>query len=303
MTASPARVVVVGSVNMDLIATTPALPRPGETVLGHRFATVPGGKGANQAVAAARAGARCALVGAVGDDGFGRALRANLVGAGVAVDRLRTVPGPSGVALIAVDDGGENLIVVAPGANAALITLDDADRQVVAAASVLVLQLETPLATVVEAAATARAAGTTVILNAAPARALPAELLDAVDLLVVNRGEAAAVAGRDGALESLLESLLGAVPRAVVTLGAAGARYADRCGFAAEIPAPRVSAVDTTGAGDAFTGALAVAWAEQRPVDAALRWACAAGAACARRAGASTSMPSRAEIDELAARP
>ncbi|MEE6257486.1 ribokinase [Plantactinospora sonchi] len=302
-----ARVVVVGSTNLDLVVTAPSLPRPGETVLGNGFSTVPGGKGANQAVAAARAGARCAFVGAVGQDGFADQLRASLADAGVDVRRLRSVPGPSGVALIAVDAAAENLIVVAPGANGELTSLADPDRAAVEAADVLLAQLEVPIEAVIQAAGWARTAGTTVVLNAAPARRLPAELLDVVDLLVVNQVEAAVIAGADDGvgLDGLMEALLDLVPRAVVTLGARGVRYADRLGLRLSVPSPTVEAVDTTAAGDAFTGALAVAWAERGgPVDAAavtaaLAWACAAGAACARRPGASTALPTRDEIDEL----
>jgi ribokinase len=290
-----ARITVVGSANMDLVVTAATLPAPGETVLGDDFATIPGGKGANQAVAAARAGAHCAFVGAVGDDAFGAQLRASLVTAGVDTDRLRTVDGPSGVALIAVDAAAENLIVVAPGANGRLTGLDAADRAAIAAADVLVCQLEVPLATVIEAATAARAGGTTVVLNAAPARRIDAELLSTVDVLVVNEGEAATIAGRAGPPETLLDL----VPRVVMTLGAAGAAYADRDGLRLTVPAPKVDAVDTTAAGDAFTGALAVALAEGPPVGEALKWACAAGAACARTHGASTALPTRAAIQEL----
>ncbi|WP_200210482.1 ribokinase [Micromonospora coerulea] len=305
-TGDAARIAVVGSANLDLVVTTPQLPRPGETVLGEGFATVPGGKGANQAVAAARAGAACAFIGAVGQDDFGRVLRDRLAGAGVDVRGLREVPGPSGVALIAVDGTAENFIVVAPGANGELSELDDADQGTIAAADVLLAQLEVPLPAVFRAGGWARAAGTTVVLNAAPARPLPAELLDLVDVLVVNEHEAAVVAGVPGGDPApLLDALLSLVPRVVMTLGARGAAYADRQGVRLEVPAPRIDAVDTTGAGDAFTGALAVAWAERREPDsadevtAALRWACAAGAACAQRPGASTALPDRAEIDAL----
>ncbi|MDQ7909821.1 ribokinase [Phytohabitans sp. ZYX-F-186] len=288
-----ARVVVVGSANLDLVVTAPALPRPGETVLGGEFTTVPGGKGANQAVAAARAGGEVAFVGAVGGDDFARPQRDNLAAAGVDVTRLRTVPGPSGVALIAVDRHAENLIVVAPGANAALTGLSAEDRAAVAGADVLLCQLEIPLEAVAEAAATARAAGTVAVLNAAPARRLPAELLSTVDLLVVNEGEAEVLAGHPAQPADLLDL----VPRVVMTLGARGAAYADRDGLRLDVAAPAVEAVDTTAAGDAFTGALAVAWAEGRPVGEALRWACAAGAVCATRPGASSSLPTRAEIE------
>jgi ribokinase len=300
------------------VVTTPTLPTPGETVLGEGFSTVPGGKGANQAVAAARAGADCAFVGAVGQDSFGGLLRDNLVGAGVDVSRLRAVPGPSGVALIAVDSSAENFIVVAPGANGELVGLDAEDRALIAAADVLLLQLETPLTAVAEAAGAARAGGTTVVLNAAPARSLPAELLALVDVLVVNQGEAETIVGRADEPDALLAALLDLVPRVVLTLGARGARYADRAGLRLAVDAPLIEAVDTTASGDSFTGALAVAWAElgaagaagsagaavaaaSDPVVAALRWACAAGAACARRPGASTAIPTRDEIDELSA--
>jgi ribokinase len=304
-----ARVVVVGSTNLDLVVTTPTLPRPGETVLGNGFSTVPGGKGANQAVAAARAGATCAFVGAVGEDGFADLLRDNLTGAGVDVRGLRSVPGPSGVALIAVDAAAENFIVVAPGANGALSSLTEPDRAAVEAADVLLCQLEIPLPAVLQAAEWARNAGTTVVLNAAPARSLPVELLDVVDVLVVNQLEAAVIAGlADGhGVGELLDALLVLVPRVVMTLGARGAHYADRLGLRLAVAAPRIDAVDTTAAGDAFTGAFAVAWAERDgPVEpdavtAALHWACAAGAACAQRPGASSALPTRDEIDALVA--
>jgi ribokinase len=291
-----ARIVVVGSANLDLVVTAPELPRPGETVLGGEFTMVPGGKGANQAVAAARAGGLVGFVGAVGDDDFARPQRDNLVAAGVDASRLRTVPGASGVALIAVDEHAENLIVVAPGANSALTSLYAADRAAISDADVLLCQLEIPVETVAEAAAAARAAGTVVMLNAAPARTLPADMLSTVDLLVVNEGEAEVLAGRPAQPGDLLDL----VPRVVMTRGAAGAAYADRDGLRLDVAAPRVKAVDTTAAGDAFTGALAVAWAEGRPVEEAVRWACAAGAVCATRPGASSSLPTRAEIEGAA---
>ncbi|BCJ72978.1 ribokinase [Catellatospora sp. IY07-71] len=309
MTAS---VVVVGSANMDLVVATPVLPRPGETVLGEGFLAVPGGKGANQAVAAARAGADCHFLGAVGLDAFGDELKGCLAAAGVGLDGLRRVAGPSGVALIAVDAAAENLIVVAPGANAHFSSLDAGDRDLIAACDVLLCQLEIPLETVTQAALAARHGATTVVLNAAPARTLPDELIAAVDVLVVNQTEATMLAGLDGAGDAagdglapvndvplLLDALLARVPRVVLTLGAAGAAYAARDGERLEVGAPPVDAVDTTAAGDAFTGAFALAWAQGRPVAEALRWACAAGAACASRWGASSSLPTQAEIDLL----
>jgi ribokinase len=295
------RVVVVGSANMDLVASGATLPAPGQTVLGHRFTTVPGGKGANQAVAAARAGAECHFIGAVGDDAFGSALRDNLRGAGVDDAAVRTVPGSSGVALIAVAEDGENQIVVVPGANAALTALRPDDLAAVGAADLLMTQLEVPLPTVAAAARAARDAGVTVLLNAAPAGEVPAALLSTVDILLVNEGEARGLAGRPSTdpPDGLLDALLDLVPRVVLTLGARGARYADRHGTRLTVPAPVVSAVDTTAAGDAFAGAFAVAWGEGRPVRDVLRWACAAGAACARTLGAASSLPTRAQIDEL----
>src|SRR5262245_22452055 len=169
---------------MDLVGTAPKLPMPGETVLGHGFEMVPGGKGANQAIAAARAGGGCAFVGAVGDDAFGPELCATLTESGVDTSGVRAVPGPSGVALIVVDDAGENSIVVAPGANGTLHQLTEADAAAIAAADVLVCQLEVPESVVAEGAQAARVAGTRMVLNAAPARVLPASLLARVDLLV-----------------------------------------------------------------------------------------------------------------------
>lgn len=310
------RIAVVGSVNLDLVATTADLPRPGETVLGRDFTTVPGGKGANQAIAAAYAGAEVAFIGAVGDDAFGVQLRANLATAGVDLGLLRTVPGPSGVALIAVDGNGENIIVVAPGANSGLTKLSDADRAAIAASDLLLLQLEIPMATVIEAARVARNAGVAVLLNAAPARRLPGELLELVDMLIVNLIEAQAVLGdvdssarrsrsasaRGMHAYSLLERLRPLARRVVLTVGADGAFYTDRDGAWMHIPAPKIEAVDSTAAGDGFVGALAVAYTESKPVPEALGWACAAGAVAATRLGASSSLAQRTEIDRLAAR-
>ncbi|MET8230399.1 ribokinase [Micromonospora sp. NPDC005298] len=293
---SPTRVAVVGSANMDLVAMAPALPRLGETLLGTDFVMVPGGKGANQAVAAVRAGASCAFLGAIGSDAFGVTLRARITAAGVDTAQLRVVYGTSGVALVMVNAEGENAIVVIPGANDMLVGLTDEELATVRGADVLVAQLEIPVQTVTAAATAARAAGTRVILNAAPARDLPPELLAAVDLLVVNEGEAQALTGR-GRDEP--RALLDLVPRAVLTLGGAGARYVDRDGADVHVPAFRVDVVDSTAAGDAFTAALAVGWGEGRDLVDAMRWAAAAGAACVRRLGASVALPQRAEIDEL----
>ncbi|SCG66741.1 ribokinase [Micromonospora halophytica] len=290
------RVVVVGSANMDLVGTGPALPRPGETVLGSDFVMVPGGKGANQAIAAVRAGASGVFLGALGSDAFGVTLRARITAAGVDTGQLRVVYGASGVALVMVNTDGENAILVTPGANASFLGLTDGELDAVRQADVLVAQVEIPVETVTAAAVAARQAGTRVILNAAPARPLPDELLAAVDLLVVNETEAQALTGR-GRDEP--EALLELVPRAVLTLGGEGAWYVDRDGGATHVPAVKVDVVDSTAAGDAFTAALAVAWGEGREVLDAVRWAAAAGAACVRRLGASVALPHRAEIDAL----
>ncbi|SBT52873.1 ribokinase [Micromonospora auratinigra] len=290
------RVAVVGSANMDLVGTGAALPRPGETLLGSDFVMLPGGKGANQAIAAVRAGASCAFLGAIGSDAFGVTLRARITAAGVDTGHLRVVYGDSGVALVMVGAGGENAILVTPGANGAFLGLTEDELAAVREADVLVAQLEVPVETVTEAAVAARAAGTRVVLNAAPARPVPAELLAAVDLLVVNETEAQALTGR-GRDEP--EALLELVPRAVLTLGGDGAWFVDRDAPAVHVPPVRVDVVDSTAAGDAFTAALAVAWGEGRDLVDAVHWAAAAGAACVRRLGASVALPRRAEIDEL----
>ena len=280
------RVVVVGSSNMDLVATVTRLPEPGQTVLGTGFATTPGGKGANQAVAAARAGARVSFVGAVGDDAFGESLRAVLSHDGIDTAGLREVVGPSGVAVITVDSAGENTIVVASNANAAVTDLTDADRAAIAAADLLMCQLELPLSVVVQAASWARAHDTVVLLNCSPVTSLPDDLVAATDVLVLNAGEAAAVG----------TAVTDRVAHLVTTRGAEGARYRGPTG-SLRVPALEVDVVDTTGAGDAFAGALAAFWPEgpQR----ALRAACAAGALAATRPGTSAAMPNRAEIDAL----
>ncbi len=291
----PPRIVVAGSANMDLVGIAPRLPAPGETVLGDDFLMMPGGKGANQAIAAARAGGDAVFLGAIGSDAFGVTLNARIRAAGVDTAHIRTSYGASGVAVIMVDRAGENSILVAPGANNTFTALTPAEEQIIAGGDVLLCQQEIPAATVTAACRAARAGGTRTILNAAPARELPADLLANVDLLVVNETEAQAITG--GAME--MAALLALVPRVVLTLGSAGARYAERDGRDEQVPAFRVDATDTTAAGDAFTGALAVAWGEGRDLVDAVRWANAAGAACARKMGASNSLPSRAEIDAV----
>lgn len=292
-------IAVLGSTNMDLVAYVPKAPRLGETVTGRSFRTVPGGKGANQAVAAARCGGEVVLIGAVGADEFGVRLRSALTAAGVETAALRTVEGASGTAHITVDDEGGNSIIVIPGANALVTSLEPGDAARIGAADSLLLQLELPLEAVLAGARAARAHGVRTILTPAPAQPLPAELLAATDLLVPNEHEAAALTGLTD-VRLAAAALLQDVPEVVVTLGAAGVLYAARGREPLTLPAPRVKAVDTTAAGDTFVGALAVALGEGRPVPEALRWASAAAALSVQRPGAQDSMPTRQQTDAFA---
>ncbi|MFI6292845.1 ribokinase [Nonomuraea sp. NPDC050790] len=287
---------VFGSANMDLVAYVARAPRTGETVTGRAFRTIPGGKGANQAIAAARAGGRVAFLGAVGEDAFGAEMRDTLAAAGVDVRGLRQVPGSSGIAHIVVDDDGGNSIIVVPGANGTVTGPSGDDLAAIAGSEALLLQLELPLEAVIGAAQAAQVSGAPVILTPAPARPLPEELLDAVTLIVPNEHEAAAITGVSEA-GAALDALLRRVPEAVITLGAEGALYGSRAGERLRVPAVPVRAVDTTAAGDTFVGALAVARGEGLAPAEALRFASAAAALSVQREGASTSMPGRAEID------
>lgn len=297
--ARPPEVLVVGSANLDLVLRPAALPGPGETVLARSLQTFVGGKGLNQAVAAARAGARTAFLGAVGDDDAGTALTAALRRDGVDVSGIRRVQGPSGTAIVLVDDGGENAIVVAPGASSALDPLSPAELDSVAAADVVVMQLEIPAAAVASAAAVAHEAGRHVILNAAPAIAhLPREVSDAVDTLVVNRGEAAALGGGGAADDPTLlaERLVERYRSVVVSLGADGVVWAERGGSPTAVPAWSVEAIDTTGAGDTFTGSLAAGIASGLHLGEAVRYAIVAAALTVTKAGASDAIPYRSEV-------
>lgn len=288
---------VFGSANMDLVAYVSQAPKRGETVTGREFRTIPGGKGANQAIAAARAGARVAFLGAVGDDAFGAEMRDTLAGAGVDVALLRQVSGRSGIAHIVVDDDGGNSIVVVPGANGTVTSLAPGDEGLIASADALLLQLETPLDGVLAAAGAARRHGVRTVLTPAPAQPLPPELLAAVDLLLPNEHEAAALTGIPDDPHAAARSLLQQVPEVVITLGSRGSLYAARGAAPVTVPAQQVTALDTTGAGDTFAGALAVALAEGRSVGTALAWASSAAALSVQRSGASESMPYRKEID------
>ncbi|WP_326603134.1 ribokinase [Streptomyces sp. NBC_01799] len=289
-------IAVLGSTNMDLVAYVARAPERGETVTGREFRTIPGGKGANQAIAAARAGADVLMIGAVGDDAYGAQLRAELEHAGVETDLLHTAEGPSGTAHIVVDDTGGNAIVVIPGANGTVHTLGPGEMAAIAEADLLLLQLELPLSAVVEGARMAHAQGVRTILTPSPVQPLPDELFDTVDLLIPNEHEAAALSGKTEP-HAAAEILLRRVPEVVITLGSKGCLYAARGGETVHFPAPEVTAVDTTGAGDTFVGALAVALGEGRAVPEALAWASTAAALCVQKPGASTSMPYRSEID------
>jgi ribokinase len=294
------QVTVLGSLNMDISVTVPRLPAPGATVLGSAARFTPGGKGANQAVAAARLGADVRMAGCVGDDDFGRRLLAALRAEGVNADATRVVPGvPTGLAMIAVDETGENLIIVAPGANHQV-----GSPEVAAATNgprdILVISAEIPAPAITQALAQAGPC----ILNLAPAPQNAAELVAAsgqdLDWLVVNESEAAAVLGRpvDGLADAARAAaeLVARGPRhAVVTAGAHGAALAGPDGHQ-QIPGFNVQAVDTVGAGDTFVGALAVALAAGVPAPEAVRAAAAAGAAAVTRPGAQTTMPGPADI-------
>ncbi|MEU6543410.1 ribokinase [Streptomyces sp. NPDC046859] len=290
-------IVVLGSTNMDLVTYVEKAPQRGETVTGREFRTIPGGKGANQATAAARAGGGVLMIGAVGNDTYGTQLRSALEHSGVDTDDLRTVEGPSGTAHIVVDDEGGNAIVVIPGANGTLDHLSPGDEGVIAAADTLLLQLEIPLAAVLAGARAARRHGVRTVLTPSPAQPLPDELLGAIDLIVPNEHEAATLTGRTDPREAA-GVLLDLVPEVVVTLGASGSLYAARGAEPLTVPAPKVTAVDSTGAGDTFVGALAVAIGEGRPMPDALAWASCAASLSVQRAGATVSMPYRPEIDE-----
>ena len=296
-------VVVVGSLNVDIAARVDHLPALGETVLGHELGVGLGGKGANQAVAAARLGAHSRLVGRVGSDADAAKAMEALAAAGVDTAAVRAVPGRTGTALVTVTGDGDNAIVVVPGANGAFTALGPADLDALDGADVLVVQLEIPVGTVRQAALAARDRDVPVILNAAPVRPLPDDLLDAVDLLVVNEHEAAALAGTGhDQPDEAARRLSDRVRRVLVTLGARGVLLAEAGGVRHRLRPPAVEVVDTTGAGDTFVGAAAVATAERRPERQLLQWACAAAALSVQQRGASAAVPSRAAVDELARR-
>lgn len=295
---------VFGSINIDLVFRVASLPGPGETVLGPSYATVPGGKGANQAVAASRAGGTVRMVGRVGRDGFADLALAALRGAGVDTSGIAVGEEPTGCASIGVDDKGENQIIVASGANA-LVTADQVDAALLAPDATLVLQMELPRLATETLIARAKGGGARIVLNLAPALPLAEEALRAVDVLVVNAGEGASLAkslGLAATAQSLAPDLARALGNTVVmTRGKEGAVAASEAGTW-RADALSITPVDTTGAGDAFVGVLAAALDEgQSLADALHRASVAAGLACLAL-GAQASLPDRAAIDRALSR-
>ncbi|WP_339490665.1 Ribokinase [Pseudomonas sp. E141] len=298
----PAKVVVVGSLNMDLVTRAPRLPKGGETLIGESFCTIPGGKGANQAVAAARLGAKVSMVGCVGSDAYGQELRGALLAEGIDCQSVSVVAGSSGVALIVVDDNSQNAIVIVAGANGVL-TPDVLDRfdEVLRSADVIICQLEVPDATVGHALKRGRELGKTVILNPAPAsRPLPADWYACIDYLIPNESEAAVLSGL--AVDSLetaeaaaTQLLAAGAGKVIVTLGAQGLMFANGASFQ-HFPAPLVKAVDTTAAGDTFVGGFAAALADGKSEVEAIRFGQVAAALSVTRAGAQPSIPTLLEV-------
>ena len=296
-------IVVFGSLNVDLTARVERFPEPGETVAGISFAVVPGGKGANQALAARRAGAAVAMVGAVGDDAFGPTALAGLSDAGVDIRNVRRLDGATGIAVIVVDSRGQNSIVVVPGANGT-VAASDLENAVLGPGTTLVMQLEVPLSAVTDVARAARSRGARVVLNAAPAMDLPARLLSAIDVLIVNEREAEALAA-ENAMPSAPEAFATAMRQrfgcaVVVTLGARGAVAASEDEPFLSAAAPPVDVVDTTGAGDALVGALAAALDRGASWRRALSEGVAAGSLACRAAGAQAGLPIGEAIQRLA---
>jgi ribokinase len=288
-------ILVFGSINIDLVVPVPVLPRPGETVLGGDYALLPGGKGANQALAARRAGSAVAMAGAVGDDGFAVIALSTLRAAGIDLGLVRRSSLPTGVAAIMVGAGGDNLIAMAPGANRAAVASDVPDAAL-GADTILVCQLEVPAAETLALIRRATALGSRTILNLAPAAPLDPAILGDIDLLIANEGEAAALGPDPIAAARRLRQAL------VVTRGADGATAFLADGGRITVPAVPVAPVDTTGAGDTFVGVLAAAFDQGHALKTALRRASAAAALACLAAGAQSAMPHRTAIDETVAR-
>ncbi|HEY9894514.1 MAG TPA: ribokinase [Candidatus Sericytochromatia bacterium] len=301
---NPSPIIIFGSINMDLVARTPSLPVPGETLLGYSFATVPGGKGANQAVAVARLNVPAVMIGRVGSDSFGQEVLSSLRSAGVKTeDVLADESQHSGVAIIAVDDRSENHIIVIPGANGTMGAVDvDRLTQHLPGATALLLQLEIPLPAVVAAAQAAHNAGVKVILDPAPAPAdLPTDFYALISIITPNAIEAAQLVGfpvhdADSAAQAATILQQRGVESVVIKLGAIGVFCAtpEESFF---VPAFKVEAVDTVAAGDAFNGGLAAALAEGLSIREAIVWGAATGALAATKAGAQASLPDRATVE------
>ncbi|KAA6464681.1 ribokinase [Acidobacteria bacterium AB60] len=297
----PKPIVVIGSINMDLVARTPRIPLAGETLTGSAFDTTSGGKGANQAVAIARLGHPVAMLGALGNDVFGDALLKSLKAEGVDTSGISRIPGPSGVAQIQVADNGQNSIVVVPGANAKVdTTLLDQQKALIASAGMVLLQLEIPRDTVLHAIDLCAAARVPVMLDPAPAAPLPESLWSRIAWFTPNETEApvyvsAKLTVKDAAQQLIARGLKGVV----LKRGAEGALVAARDGRAKWLPAFKVKAIDSVGAGDCFNGALAVALMEGQDPIVAAHFASAAAALSVTRRGAQASMPTRAELDRF----
>jgi ribokinase len=278
-------VTVLGSLNMDLVVAVDHFPRPGETIAGRSFETIPGGKGLNQAVAAARSGASVRMIGAVGDDPFGSQLRALATAEGIGTEHLATATVPTGTAHIQVSADGENTIVVVPGANASARTLSPERAAVVRESAYLVVQCEVPI----EFTRAAIAEGAVAVLTPAPVAALGGVVPEGVAVLVGNELEIAELGGLEGI----------AVPLVIETLGGDGVRWAIDGVLAGSLPARRVEVVDTTAAGDTFVGALVARLAAGAALEAAIAWAVAAASITVSRVGATSSIPTAAEVDAL----
>lgn len=290
------KITVIGSINMDLVTSTNKIPKVGETVLGHSFHTIPGGKGANQAVAAARLGAEVTMIGAVGDDSFGQILLDHLTNQGINTKSIMKVNGTStGIASIIVSEA-DNSIIVVPGANNHITPeLIEKHEEKIINSNILLLQLEIPLESVIRAVELAKKHGIRTILNPAPIQKLPKELLEMVDYLTPNEHEQtllfASVDGTEQELENLKE-------KCIVTKGSKGVMIYNNS-EKIEIPSIKVDAVDTTGAGDSFNGALATALCEGLGIEEACRFANVVGAISVTKLGAQTGMPTKKEVEEF----
>ena len=291
------KILVVGSANADLMIATPKLPKPGETVRGHDFLVAPGGKGANQAIAAARLGGDVGFIGSIGDDDFGRGIRTSLLDSGVDTAHLCVRPNSStGVALILSETSGENMIAIAAGANDSLLPADiDAAAKAIAEASIIICQFESPVATIEHLVKVAKLSGVPVLLNPAPARRMSDEMFDGIRFLVPNRQELADLTGLPTGTVAEVEAaatalLVRGAEIVIVTLGQQGALRITPDG-ARVFPAPLVEAVDTTGAGDTFVGGFAAEWCRTSDVDASISFAQRAAAYSVTGRGAQASMP------------